>query len=158
MCGWRFIGGFAEGEEMDLNRMCMTALSEAKLFESMEHSSRFSELISCYSGYPFFNRGIAKCMYMSSWDMEHFLLILDILNDLTISRSHDLEPMKDNGKTLEQKAEGYEKYVMQLSTCFLNEEEYVMPEEEIAEKGRYIIVRTLEAAKIIDQVFEDAGR
>lgn len=143
---------------MDFNIACMSALMEQKLFENTEHSGRFSELISCYSGYPFFNRGIAKCMYLSSWDMEHFLVILDILNDLTISRSQDLEPMKDNGKTLEEKAEGYDKYVMQLSACFLNDTEYTLPEDPIAEEGLYIIQRALKAAKVIDQVFEETGR
>lgn len=143
---------------MDLNRMCMASLTEQQLFENTEHSSRFSELISCYSGYPFFNRGIAKCMYLSSWDEEHFLVILDILNDLTISRSQNLEPMKDNGKTLEERAQGYEKYVMQLSACFLNNEEFVMPEEEIEEEGRYILTRALAAEKAINQVFNKVGR
>lgn len=139
---------------MDFNRKCLNELNKHNIFENLDHYNRFSELFTCYSGYPFFTKGVAKCMYLSSWDMEHFIVILNILNDLTIGKSQDLEPMKDNGKVLELRAEGYEKYVMQLSTCFLNDEEFLMPEEEIEEEGMHIITRALEAARIIDMVFK----
>ena len=142
---------------MDVARRCVNLLTDQKLFEDAEHLSRFSELVNCYSNYPFFTKGICKCMYLSSWDMEHFLVILDILNDLTIGKSQDLEPMKDNGIVLESKAEGYEKYILQMSSCFLNEEPFEMPEEEIAAEGVYIIRRAIEASRCIDQAFLDAA-
>lgn len=143
---------------MDINKVCLAELGDMTLFENLDHFSRFSELFTCYSGYPFFTRGIAKCMYLSSWDMEHFIVILDILNSLTIGKSQNLELMKDNGKTLEERAEGDEKYIMQLSACFLNNEEFVMPEEKLSEEGRHIILRALEAGKAIDHVFDEVGR
>lgn len=138
---------------MDVNKNCIRALEERKMFENGEHSSRFSELVTCYGGYPFYTKGICKCMYLSSWDMDHFLIILDILNDMTIEHCQDTEQMKDNGKVLENRVEGYEKYVMQLSHAFLNDEEYTLPDVEIEEEGLYIIRRAVEAAKIIDEVF-----
>lgn len=137
--------------------MCLQKLSEIRLFESLDHMSRFSELFSCYCNYPFFTRGVAKCMYLSSWDMEHFLVILDILNDLTIGKNQNVEPMKDNGKVLEMRAEGYEKYVMRLSDCFLNNEKFVMP-EEIEPEGMHIITRALQMAEEIDRVFDEYGK
>ena len=135
--------------------VCTRRLEDAGLFESEAHKSRFTELINCYSGYPFFNSGLCKCMYLSSWDEEHFMVILDILNDMTLGRSSDTTEMTDNGKVLEAQSEGYEKYIMQLSGNFLNDEPFLMPSEPIESKGLYIITQALHAAQIIDDFFED---
>jgi hypothetical protein len=137
---------------MNVDRNRLKELTNQLSFENAEHQSRFSELVACYSKYPFFTTGICKCMYLASWDMEHFITLLDILNDMTIDHSQDLEQMKDNGKTLQQKAEGYDKYVMQLSEDFINEVPFVMPEEEIPKEGLYIIRKALAAAEVIDRV------
>ena len=71
---------------MNINYRCLRELEIKGLFETPEHRSRFSELLNCYCNYPFFNKGLCKCMYLSSWDMEHFIVMLDILNDMTIAR------------------------------------------------------------------------
>ena len=92
-------------------------------------------------------------MYLSSWDMEHFIIMLDILNDLTLERSRDVEPMKDNGKSLEDAAEGYERHILRLASAFLNNEAFEIPDEPIAAEGLYIMKRALAAAQVIDQVF-----
>ena len=43
---------------------CVAALDEEKLFENSEHRTRFLELMDCYGGYPFFTKGLCKCMYL----------------------------------------------------------------------------------------------
>ena len=140
---------------MDVYKECMKLLSDADLFESADHQSRFSELVSCYYKYPFFSDGMCKCMFLSSWDMEHFIIMLDILNALTIEHSQNLEMMKDNGKVLEAQVEGYEKYVMQLSQSFLNDTVFEMPQEPMEAEGLHIIRQALKAADLIDQAFEN---
>lgn len=141
---------------MNVNYLCLRELENQGLFESMEHRSRFSELINCYCSYPFFNRGLCKCMYLSSWDMEHFVILLDILNDMTLERSRDVEEMKDNGRALEDSAEGYDRHIFHMSGAFLNDEPYEIPDEPIAEEGLYIITQALKAAAVIDAAFEQA--
>lgn len=138
---------------MTVNFRCLRELDNHELFENREHRARFSELVSCYCNYPFFNKGLCKCMYLSSWDMEHFIIMLDILNDLTLERSRDVEPMKDNGKSLEDAAEGYERHILRLASAFLNNEAFEIPDEPIAAEGLYIMKRALAAAQVIDQVF-----
>ena len=86
---------------MNINYRCLRELEIKGLFETPEHRSRFSELLNCYCNYPFFNKGLCKCMYLSSWDMEHFIVMLDILNDMTIGKNQNLQLMEDNGKVLE---------------------------------------------------------
>ena len=75
---------------MNINYRCLRELEIKGLFETPEHRSRFSELLNCYCNYPFFNKGLCKCMYLSSWDMEHFIVMLDILNDMTIGKNQNL--------------------------------------------------------------------
>jgi hypothetical protein len=146
--------------KMDVNRSCLKELIDQLSFENTEHRSRFSELITCYSKYPFFTRGICKCMYLASWDMEHFIEMLDILNDMTIDHSQDLEQMKDHGEVLQQKAQGYDKYVMELSQNFINNIPFEKPGEdvEISKQGRYIIDRALAAAEVIDRVLTPVNK
>lgn len=139
---------------MDVTRKCMEILTEHQMFENSEHRSRFSELVNCYSGYPFFDSGLCKCMYLAAWDDAHFFVMLDILNDMTIGKSQNADPMLDNEVKLEETWQGDEKYVLQLCACFLNHNSFRMP-EEISKEGEYIIRRGIEAALLIDQVFEE---
>jgi hypothetical protein len=139
---------------MNANYLCLRELETQGLFENNEHRKRFNELISCYSDYPFFNKGLCKCMYLSSWDMEHFLQMLDILNDMTLGKSRDVEVMKDNGIILVHAAEGYDRYIFQLSCAFLANEPFEMPAETLEKKGMYIIEHAFQAAAIIDRVFD----
>ena len=96
---------------MNINYRCLRELEIKGLFETPEHRSRFSELLNCYCNYPFFNKGLCKCMYLSSWDMEHFIVMLDILNDMTIGKNQNLQLMEDNGKVLENMSDGYDRYI-----------------------------------------------
>ena len=138
---------------MNINYRCLRELEIKGLFETPEHRSRFSELLNCYCNYPFFNKGLCKCMYLSSWDMEHFIVMLDILNDMTIGKNQNLQLMKDNGKVLENMSDGYDRYIFQLAGAFLTSQDFQMPNVPIAKEGQHIIQRALEAAEVIETVF-----
>lgn len=109
---------------MNINYRCLRELEIKGLFETPEHRSRFSELLNCYCNYPFFNKGLCKCMYLSSWDMEHFIVMLDILNDMTIGKNQNLQLMEDNGKVLENMSDGYDRYIFQLASAFLTSQDF----------------------------------
>ena len=138
---------------MNINYRCLRELEIKGLFETPEHRSRFSELLNCYCNYPFFNKGLCKCMYLSSWDMEHFIVMLDILNDMTIGKNQNLQLMEDNGKVLENMSNGYDRYIFQLAGAFLTSQDFQMPYVPIAKEGPHIIQRALEAAEVIETVF-----
>lgn len=133
---------------------CIKELGKKDLFITSEHRQLFSDLLNCYSDYPFFHKGLCKCMYLSAFDMEHYIIMLDILNDMTIGRSQNTEEMSDNGITLESQAEGYERYIIQMSGAFLKGESFEIPDEPIEEEGLKIIQMGLEAAVIIDDIFK----
>ena len=40
--------------------------------------------------------------------MEHFIVMLDILNDMTIGKNQNLQLMEYNGKVLENMSDGYD--------------------------------------------------
>lgn len=127
---------------MNINYRCLRELEIKGLFETPEHRSRFSELLNCYCNYPFF-----------SWDMEHFIIMLDILNDMTIGKNQNLQLMEDNGKVLENMSDGYDRYIFQLAGAFLTSQDFQMPYVPIAKEGQHIIQRALEAAEVIETVF-----
>ena len=138
---------------MNINYRCLRELEIKGLFETPEHRSRFSELLNCYCNYPFFNKGLCKCMYLSSWDMEHFIVMLDILNDMTIGKNQNLQLMEYNGKVLENMSDGYDRYIFQLAGAFLTSQDFQMPYVPITKEGQHIIQRALEAAEVIETVF-----
>lgn len=133
---------------------CIKELGKKDLFITSEHRQLFSDLLNCYSGYPFFHKGLCKCMYLSSWDMEHYVIMLDILNDMSIGKSQDTSEMSDNGLSLESQAEGYDLYIFQMSGAFLNDEPFEIPDVEIAPEGLRIMRMGLMAAQVIDEIFE----
>lgn len=137
-----------------ITHICLNELDKSHCFVSEEHRRLFSDLMNCYTSYPFFHKGLCKCMYLSCWDMEHYALMLNILNDMTIGRSGNTDEMYDNGISLENQAEGYDRYIFQLSGALLNDEEFTLPEEPIAEEGMRIIRQALYASEIIDRSFE----
>lgn len=65
---------------------CIKALSDQNLFKDSWHKTRFKELMDCYSNYPFFTRGLCKCMYLSAWDEEHFCIMLENLAEMTLGK------------------------------------------------------------------------
>lgn len=85
---------------MSKSESYVSALEEKGLFVSSGHKTRFKELVDCYGSYPFFTKGLCKCMYLSAWDEEHFAMILQVLSDLAIGRERNTEEMRLQGEAL----------------------------------------------------------
>ncbi len=138
---------------MSKSEQYLSALDEKGLFVSSGHKTRFKELVDCYGAYPFFTKGLCKCMYLSAWDEEHFAMILEILSDLAIGRERDTQEMRLQGDVLAGQQKGGEYYLFQLSNAFLDGEQFVLKgDEDISEQIRYIIRQALKAEQVIDSI------
>ena len=143
---------------MSKSEMYVAALEENGLFETPGHRTRFKELMDCYGDYPFFSKGLCKCMYLSAWDEEHFAIILQILSDLAIGRERNTQEMRIQGDALardasEQTGRDGDYYVYQLSNAFLDNQEFIMPKDvKLSPEYEYIMKRALEAERVIDKV------
>jgi len=138
---------------MSKSEQYLSALDEKGLFVSSGHKTRFKELVDCYGAYPFFTKGLCKCMYLSAWDEEHFAMILEILSDLAIGRERDTQEMRLQGDVLAGQQKGGEYYVFQLSNAFLDGGQFVLKgDEDISEQIRYIIRQALKAEQVIDSI------
>ena len=138
---------------MSKSEQYLSALDEKGLFVSSGHKTRFKELVDCYGAYPFFTKGLCKCMYLSAWDEEHFAMILEILSDLAIGRERDTQEMRLQGDVLAGQQKGGEYYVFQLSNAFLDGEQFVLKgDEDISEQIRYIIRQALKAEQVMDSI------
>ncbi len=141
---------------------CMLELTHHNLFENDEHRSRFRDLLECYAEAPFFTKGLCKCMYLSAWDNEHFAVMLDILNAMTINHQSNLDAMKDQGEIREAEAESGRMEdedspgIWKLSNAFLNNTPYdssALGTLEIEDPDTaYLIKRALLTADVIDQI------
>lgn len=130
------------------------ALDAGRLFEDDAHRSRFKELTDCYAGAPFFTKGLCKCMYLSCWDDEHFLIMLDMLNQLSLKANMNLDDMHENGELMAEEKTDYENHIMRLSCAFLTGvpfDEAGLP-ADLEPKGRHIISRALAAAAVIEGI------
>lgn len=131
----------------------LSALDVAKLFEDSGHRTRFKELMDCYAGYPFFTKGLCKCIYLSAWDEEHFMIMLETLTDMTLGRERDTDEMLIKGDALAEEQVNEEMYVYQLSIAFLEEKPFHLDEHvKLSEPYRYIIDQAQKAAIVIDSV------
>lgn len=140
---------------MNRSEHYLSALDQSGLFEDSGHRTRFKELMDCYSHYPFFTKGLCKCMYLSAWDEEHFAVILEVLSDLAIGRERDTEEMRLQGEALAEEHMGGEYYVYQLSNAFLDGKKFSLADDvELLPEFQYIISQALKAEKVIDQVQE----
>ncbi len=128
-------------------------LNQGNLFQDSGHRTRFKELLDCYADFPFFTKGLCKCMYLSAWDDEHFCILLEILTDMSLGRETNTREMRVKGEALAEEQQNAEYYVYQLSNAFLDNTPYHLPEgAEIPPEIRYIISCALQAAELIDQV------
>ena len=141
---------------MNWTDKCVLELTHLNLFESEGHRQRFRDLLSCYYPMAFFTKGLCKCMYVSSWDEEHFLVILEILNGMMLDNAKNLNLMKDQGEMLEQQVEtNFDTEVYRLSNAFLNDSRYDIPDLGIFDaEGAHIIRQSLKAAQCIDDLPE----
>lgn len=142
---------------MGWKESCITALDAEKMFENPGHKMRFQELMDCFSKYPFFSRGLCKCMYLSAWDDEHFVIMLETLNDMALGRENNTEDMKIQGDMMAEDyadAEGYgDAYMFRLSGMFLeNRKGKPEGEEKLSPEYLYLVNQALKAGEIIDGI------
>ena len=124
---------------MNWKDRCFLSLDEEKLFESSGHRTRFFELLDCYSDYPFFTKGLCKCMYLSAYE--------------SLGRETDTGDMRIQGETLAEVQPDAEYYVYQLSNAFLDHKDFTLPAGAAIEPAqRHIIDQALKASKIIDTI------
>lgn len=131
-------------------------LKNLHLFENDEHQSRFKELLDCYSNADFFTPGLCKCMYLSCWDDEHFGIMLEMLNQLSLKKDMTLSDMNENGELMaeEMPDDGYETTVMKLSCAFLTDGPFDIRQlpPDFDPVGRHIIEQALKASAVIDSI------
>ncbi len=138
---------------MDWKENCFAVLDEERMFEDSAHRTRFKELMDCYSGFPFFNKGVCKCMYLAAWDDEHFAIMLETLSDMSLGKDRDTTEMSIKGDALAEEQDGSEYYVYRLSLSFLSGQPYRFGvSSDMTHEVRYIIRRALQAAAIIDKL------
>lgn len=132
---------------------CFNALDTEKMFENSGHRTRFKELLDCYSDYPFFTKGLCKCMYLSAWDDEHFCIMLETLMEMSLGKEKDTEEMRSKGDLFAEERKDDEYYVYELSNSFLDNRTFHLDDSaKISSKIRHIIACALSAARIIDNV------
>ena len=131
---------------------CFLSLDDEKLFESSGHRTRFFELLDCYGDYPFFTKGLCKCMYLSAWDEEHFAIMLETLTSMSLGRETDTDDMRIQGDTLAEVQPDEEYYVMQLANAFLDDKPFILPDNaRIDPEQLHIIEQALKASQVIDR-------
>lgn len=138
---------------MNWKNFCVSALEEEKLFHSSGHKTRFKELLDCYGSYPFFTRGLCKCVYLSAWDEEHFCIMLEMLMAMSLGRETNTGDMRIHGDTLAEQQQDSQYYVYQLSNAFLDDAPFRLdPTLPIDPETRHIMMQALLAAEIIDNL------
>lgn len=138
---------------MNWKEKCLSALDSEKMFEDSRHKTRFKELVDCFSHQPFFTKGLCKCIYLSAWDDEHFCVMVEMLNELSLGRETDTEEMSIKGDALAEEEERDEAQVYRLSIAFLENQPYSKDIiSSVSPETAYIIRRALQAAAIIDQL------
>lgn len=146
----------AEGELMSWKKNCAAALDAAKLFENSMHRMRFKELVDCYINYPFFTKGLCKCMYLSAWDDEHFCIMLSTLSEMTLGHEKSTDNMRTQGELLAEEQTDEEYYVYQLSNAFLDNVPFHLDTlTGISPEIRHIIVQALRASEVIDSLSDE---
>ena len=140
---------------MNWYEKCILELTHRNMFESSDHRLRFRDLVSCYYQAPFFTKGLCKCMYLSSWDEEHFDIMLATLNEMVIDNIHNVKAMAEQGEVTAEQMDGYDAEIYKLSAAFLTGRPYTIPDlSRFDPDGAHIIRRAVLAAKYIDDLPE----
>ena len=138
---------------MGFNERCLNRLSDYGMFHDSLHYTRMKELLDCFSNKPFFNKGICKCMYLSAWDDEHFMIILSILNTMSLGKHEDTADMEVEGDSYVEESSEEESPVYQLSSSFLTGLPYNGPAlETLPEETRSLMELGMKAAELIDDL------
>ena len=127
---------------MNWKEQWIVALDKEHLFENSSHRTRFKELLDCFADYPFFTKGLCKCMYLSAWDEEHFCIMLSMLTE-----------MRTQGDVLIAEQPEEEAYVYRLSNAFLDNMPFQLDDpKKVQPNIVHIIQKALHASDIIDQL------
>ena len=138
---------------MDWKSKCFAVLDKEKMFENSGHRTRFKELFDCYRDYPFFSKGLCKCIYLSAWDEEHFCIMVETLTDLSLGKETNTKEMSIKGDALADEQTDGEYYIYQLSIAFLDDLPFrINVSSDMTLEIRYIIRRALRASEIIDKL------
>ena len=138
---------------MRWDEKCLLELTHHNMFESTEHRNRFREILNCYYMAPFFNKALCKCMYLATWDEDHFADLLGMINLLTIEGAHNLNSMEDEGMALCEQLDGTEAEIYKLSTSFIKHTPYTLPDFTLIDpEGAHIIRQGILASKYIDDL------
>ena len=132
---------------------CLLELTHHNMFETTDHRSRFLDLTSCYFTAPFFTKGLAKCMYLSSWDEEHFIFMLTTLNDMILDGDRSVRGMGQQGLAMAAQCEGNDAEIFLLSASFLLEIPYRAPDYASLDPDvAYKIRKAIAAGAYIDDL------
>lgn len=138
---------------MHWDEKCLLELTHHNMFESTDHRSRFHEILNCYYRAPFFSKGLCKCMYLATWDDNHYAEMLGMLNLLTIEGSKNLVPMAEEGAVMAEQSSGADSEIYKLSTSFINHEPYETPDLTLLDSdSAHIIRQALTASRLIDDL------
>ena len=131
----------------------IVALDKENLFENSGHRTRFKELLDCYADYPFFTKGLCKCMYLSAWDEEHFCIMLAMLTEMSLEQEKNTDEMRTQGDVLMAEQPEEESYIYQLSNAFLDNTPFQLDDpQKVHPDILYIIQKALRVSDIIDQL------
>ena len=138
---------------MTWKEQCLAALDKANLFEHYGHRTRFKELLDCYADYPFFTKGLCKCMYLSAWDEKHFCIMLAMLTEMSLEHEKNTDEMRTQGDVLMAEQPEEESYIYQLSNVFLDNTPFQLDDpQKVHPDILYIIQKALRVSDIIDQL------
>lgn len=131
----------------------IVALDKENLFENSGHRTRFKELLDCYADYPFFTKGLCKCMYLSAWDEEHFCIMLSMLTEMSLEHEKNTDEMRNQGDILMKEQPEEEACIYQLSNAFLDNTPFQLDDpQKVHPDILYIIQKALRASDIIDRL------
>lgn len=138
---------------MNWKEQWIVALDKENLFENSGHRTRFKELLDCYADYPFFTKGLCKCMYLSAWDEEHFCIMLTMLTEMSLEHEKNTDEMRTQGDILLEEQPEEESYIYQLSNAFLDNTIFQLDDpQKVQPDILYIIQKALRVSDIIDQL------
>lgn len=128
-------------------------------YHDSTHKRLFHEITHCYCDKSFFTPGMIKCMYMASWDEEHFAQLLNQLMLMSFtSEQEGLHDMAENGELMAEESiffkNSTDACLYQLSCSFIEDEPFDLNSipEDLNEHGKAVLDLTLKAAELIDRI------
>ena len=92
-------------------------------------------------------------MYLSSWDEDHFDVMLATLNEMVIDGVRSVRLMAEQGLVMSEQLEGYDAEIYRLSAAFLTNTAYEIPDlTQFDPDGAHIIRRAVLAGQYIDDL------